>query len=543
MKRPGKMQHLSILLAVIFVFLITGTVVSAETLQIRNEDPWKYGKYVGAYVNLFYGSSTHGSKLPKVITVSAKTVTANANNLRIRSGPGTNYQIIGSAGKGETFKLVAQQSGWYKVLLKNGDYGWISATYATITDNQASSKPAPDSKPQVPGEEMNHDAVVKGTVVNVRSGPDTSYSVVTKLQAGALVKITWKSAGWYKITTPDGKEGWVAEYLLSLKGSTPSRDGNVPPDTPKDDDDASDPAGNVGEKLTDIKTELGADYERVIISSEGTISYTVYNLSNPRRLVFDFANTEKNTLPDEAGPGEQWIGGVRIAQFSLTPMVTRVVIDLKRPAAYNTVLSEDQKTLTIELKEPSIKGKTIVIDPGHGGHDPGAIGVTGLKEKEVNLDIARRVAAILEQENANVIMTREEDVFVPLIERSNKANEVEADLFVSIHANSSESPSTNGTSTYYYAPSTLPGLYAQREARENLASKVQHHLVANLGIRDAGVRTANLSVLRNTTMPSILVETAFLSYELEEALLKTDEFRDKAAMAIAQGILEYFLQN
>ena len=230
----------------------------------------------------------------------------------------------------------------------------------------------------------------------------------------------------------------------------------------------------------------------------------------------------------------------RSAQFSLTPMSVRVVIDLNRPSAYQAVLDDQGSTLKVTLTEPSIKAKVIVIDAGHGGYDPGAIGVTGLEEKAFNLETALILRDKLEALGAEVLLTRDDDSFISLTSRAAVANKVYADVFVSIHANASERSSTNGTSTYYYAPSSDPVLYAQYVERRQLADSVQNRLAALLGTRDIGILQGNLSVLRNTKMPSILVESAFLSNAEDERRLKDRQFREKVAQGIAEGLTAYF---
>jgi N-acetylmuramoyl-L-alanine amidase len=200
--------------------------------------------------------------------------------------------------------------------------------------------------------------------------------------------------------------------------------------------------------------------------------------------------------------------------------------------------------LLFYLSKPSLKGSKIVLDPGHGtdpqGPDPGAIGPTGVKEKDVNLAIALKLAQLLRAEGAKVYLTREgESTPFSLTERAYYANDLKADVFISIHSNASLNPSVGGTSTYFYAP---PGteLEGQREERLRLARYIQESLVVALGRRDIGVLEANFAVLRNTKMPSVLVEVAFISNPEEERLLNDPAFQAKAARGILEGLKKYF---
>lgn len=180
----------------------------------------------------------------------------------------------------------------------------------------------------------------------------------------------------------------------------------------------------------------------------------------------------------------------------------------------------------------------VVLDAGHGGYDPGAVGNT-LQEKNINLKITLRVGELLQQNGIAVVYTRSDDHFVGLEERSYLANELNASLFISIHNNASESAAYSGTETYFYAPSNNPDLYAQRSERQDLAKAIQTALVSRIQRKDLGVKEANFSVLRNTMMPSALVEVAFISNAGDAALMKTDQFINLAAEGIANGILGY----
>ncbi|NPV90037.1 MAG: N-acetylmuramoyl-L-alanine amidase [Firmicutes bacterium] len=190
----------------------------------------------------------------------------------------------------------------------------------------------------------------------------------------------------------------------------------------------------------------------------------------------------------------------------------------------------------------SLAGKLIVIDPGHGGVDSGAVGRTGLKEKEVNLDIAQRLGKLLREQGARVVLTRETDVFIPLYDRPALANRLHADLFLSVHADSTSKSDINGTSTYYYR-SPEPSRQGIFDRSITLAKDVQKSLISGLSITDRGVKKSpgiGFAVLRESLMPSILVETAFLSNSSDEAKLKSPDFRQSTAVFIARGLTDYF---
>src|SRR5262249_34587091 len=214
----------------------------------------------------------------------------------------------------------------------------------------------------------------------------------------------------------------------------------------------------------------------------------------------------------------------------------------------------------------------IVIDPGHGGHDTGTIGPQGLEEKELVLEVSRRLGKLLRTRmGADVVYTRKDDTFIPLEARTAIANQALADLFVSIHANSSRDPNARGVETYYLnftSSSEAPEVAARENAASDksihelqdlvkkialkekieesreFASDVQRSLHSGLsskspGIRDPGVKKAPFVVLIGANMPSILAEISFVSNPGDERRLETAEYRQRIAESLYRGIAKY----
>ncbi|CAG7655350.1 N-acetylmuramoyl-L-alanine amidase [Paenibacillus allorhizosphaerae] len=192
----------------------------------------------------------------------------------------------------------------------------------------------------------------------------------------------------------------------------------------------------------------------------------------------------------------------------------------------------------------------IVVDAGHGGSDPGAIGVNGLQEKQVNLDIAKRLRDLLVKEGYEVALSRDSDLYLSLQQRVDFMNEQKADLFVSIHANSYSSPSARGAMVLYYDDRYPQASYPASEEMKaltpqskELAQKVLDNLVDATGVENLGLVPSAVYVVRNGTIPSILVETAFLSSPADAALLADSTMRQKMARGIADGIETYLPPN
>ncbi|MFH0855513.1 MAG: N-acetylmuramoyl-L-alanine amidase [Candidatus Omnitrophota bacterium] len=221
----------------------------------------------------------------------------------------------------------------------------------------------------------------------------------------------------------------------------------------------------------------------------------------------------------------------------------------------------------------SDKLKRIVVDAGHGGNDPGAIGRTGLREKDVNLDIAKRLAILLRSEGVDVVMTRSTDRFIPLGSRVEITNNAKADLFVSIHSNANRTRSMNGFEIYYTALSAndakralsaaknatlrLEGasfasnslelkamlwdmIYAYDRAESiQLAKNICRTVASDMNLKVIGIKGARFEVLRGSRIPAILVETGFVSNYNEERMLKNGFYRQKIAESIMDGIRDY----
>jgi N-acetylmuramoyl-L-alanine amidase len=232
---------------------------------------------------------------------------------------------------------------------------------------------------------------------------------------------------------------------------------------------------------------------------------------------------------------------------SINPRGRRLNIDLEQgtslvPAPGPEKTNAQQVAVPLPTNEPAPTATELptvpdgriraIVDPGHGGEDFGALGLGGLQEKEVVLDVSQQVAQLLEKQGVQVSLTRSDDRFISLQGRTDMANRIHADLFVSIHANSvDERPEVSGLETYYFAN----GL--------KLASTIHQNILETVNIRDRAVRQARFYVLRNSAMPAVLVEIGFVTGSEDAANLKNPEHRHQLAVAIARGILQYIQQN
>lgn len=289
--------------------------------------------------------------------------------------------------------------------------------------------------------------------------------------------------------------------------------------------------------------------------------YDSFVLEDPQRLVIDIKNCIKDINKELKAKGKYY-KAARYSQFDTDPMVSRLVIELcdnveytvytkgkelsiefflegEEPAREDT---ENVKGEDVVYKEPKVnkKYKTVVLDPGHGGTDPGALGMDGkkiiLKEKDVNLEIALRVYNKLKNEKLNVFMTRSEDEFLELSEIVDFANSKNADLFVSIHNNAADNTDLSGTMVMYANDEPKEGYDL---SGEDFAKVMQKHLVKATKGHDFGPRkNSALYVVRKTNMPAVITESLFITNEDDRKKLMDEEYIEKIAVAIYEGICE-----
>jgi len=288
------------------------------------------------------------------------------------------------------------------------------------------------------------------------------------------------------------------------------------------------------------------DHQRlaVILTPRRHNPYKVFTLENPDRVVIDILTVPETAAPE---PGKK----------------------VEKRVGKKTKKKKEPEPAPVE---PASAIRTIVIDPGHGGHDPGAIGASGLTEKEVVLDVSHRLKTLLRQRlKKRVILTRETDIFISLGQRAALANRRGADLFISVHVNAADNSDLRGVETYLFGRPTdaAAGALAarenaeddktmrdfdkvilddmQREFRLNAALTLAHFTQASFAERivpkyhttSLGVKQAPFYVLAKTKMPAILAEIAFVSHKAEEARLARPSYRQEIAEALFAGVAAY----
>ena len=345
-------------------------------------------------------------------------------------------------------------------------------------------------------------------------------------------------------------------------------------------------------KITGIRIGRTDGNVRIVVDSDHPVIYRQFVLANPTRVVLDVQNAwimpeaKKNVQVDSP-----LVSGVRAAQFdektvrivvdttvgkdgwkvfSLDGGKPRIVLDFGRtPKATAGPKAPPAKPVPPKPASPKptpqptqqkgddaggdvghdisdiigLKGKKIAIDPGHGGSDSGAIGPTGVMEKNVTMRVSRELKRLLEAEGATVVLTRTTDTEVSdkganataveeLEARCEIANRANADIFLSIHADAFTNREVKGTTAYYYAKAS--------EKSKRLADSVRLALIDAIGTLDRGTQTCNFYVVKHTDMPATLVEISFISNADEERMMNSEEGVKNIARGIADGIADYF---
>lgn len=478
-----------------------------------------------------------------VSSQQAGTVTGDVVN--VRTGPGTEYSRLSQVTAGSVLAVLAENDGWYQVAVPGGGKGWITGEFLDLRD----LKDLPVAEGTVPPAYyvtpagVTRYALVMKDAVNVRSLPTLDSPITAKLALGQQLEILGEQNGWYKVSLPEGQNGWIAGWLVAVKYDA----GEAKPDTSENPATGLLSRWVAGERnsaadlpfITAVEVEQSGGGVLLKVSADSPLRIPVpLRLENPSRLVFDFqayleGENLTPTLPANHGP----VDCFRLGQFA--EGVVRVVADLQGPSSYTFVRDAGAETVAIRIQPINPAGKLIAIDPGHGvlqewgDSDPGAVGPSGLKERDVVQNISWQLGNILLNEGYTVIYTRENNTGLTLEERAAAADFSGAAMLVSVHANASVNRAISGTMTFYH------NAWGNAQKNQMLAKFIQSELLARLHRQDKGISEANYLVLRSSPIPAVLVEVAFISNPEEERLLADAAFQQRAAEAIALGIKRY----
>ena len=444
---------------------------------------------------------------------------------------------------------------------------------------------------------------------------------------GIVIATAFAGGVWWKLKTSQLGSAMVTQEKISPQASESNPADQASPEiaapiasapsdattdsTPQDAAPASPQELSKFPSVTGVRHWSSSDSSTVVLDLGDQVQYEAHRLAGPDRIYFDLHDTQ--LAPELAGKaidvGDPLLNRVRVAQ----PVagMTRVVLETKANTTFSVSLEPNPYRLLVEVRKVGANPKTevnlfpnapgaekkalaiavppptkedlklraqvpkmrIVVDAGHGGWDLGTVGRRGLLEKDLVLEISQRLGKLLESRlGTDVVYTRSDDNYITLDERATIANQAQADLFVSVHANYSDLPSARGVETYYTNFFSAPGskeagpkdadtrasagtpkatlsltpaeLRDRTDQSRRLAASVQRSLYGTLsgnnpGLRDRGIKEAGFVVLTESAMPGILAEVSFVSSPTDEQKLRSDGYREQIAEALYRGIARY----
>lgn len=401
---------------------------------------------------------------------AASTIQIAVNKANIRSEPTNTASVIAQADRNEQFQVLQEKFGWYEVQLPSGRTGWVAGY---IVGNGV----------------KNIENAKKGTIsadhVHVRNNPTLSANIIGKLHTGDRVSVIDEKNGWVNITYR-GQNAWISQQYIRFP-----------------------------EKVKANKSQPGTS----------GFAYISADQTNLRASAGTSAPVITKGSPGERYPiiGQEgdWYK-IMLASGREAYVASWVVSSNKSTAA---------KAKPDENPATGLSGKTIVLDAGHGGYDPGTANGAGISEKQLTMQTTKRLQQKLRAAGANVILTRSEDQYVNLDSRASAANSNNADAFISIHYDSSTKPDANGVTTYYH-----------HGYQQNLASRVNQTLARSLSLANRGSRFGDYHVIRENSSPAALLELGYLSNPHEGHYVTTDSYQELVSNSIYHGLESYFDQ-
>ncbi|WP_433946498.1 N-acetylmuramoyl-L-alanine amidase [Paenibacillus sp. SN-8-1] len=407
-------------------------------------------------------------------------------------------------------------------------------------------------------------AQVNGTKITMPAAPllkgDITYVPLRFVSEQTGVNVVWDNKlKTVFLTTPDSQSG-SGSGSNSGAGTGDVSANPTPVPVPDGSSGSGTPNGNSGKVTggttgqstsTALASINGVSFSdnRLIVAMDGKAVTKVSKLTNPDRIVVDIVNAKfsdsflSNQPLDNSGQGNLQVTDypdvkqVRYSLFNNNPSTVRLVLDLSYSKNYE-LLNAGDGLIIVDLNKDSSKPvtppggsgkKLVVIDAGHGGQkDPGAISLSGKYEKTFTLAVVLKVQELLKNEpDIDFVLTRSDDTYPTLSDRVKIANDLNADIFVSVHGNSAVATAT-GSETYYTRPDSI-----------ELANVMHKYLVEATGLPDRKVRQKSLQVTRETKMPAVLLEVGYLSNKNDEPLMYDDAFQERVAEGIVAGIKEY----
>ncbi|KMY60890.1 N-acetylmuramoyl-L-alanine amidase [Geobacillus stearothermophilus] len=424
-----------------------------------------------------------GVKGEKETEETKRLAVVTADRVNVRQGPGVPYHPVASVHRGDVYRLVDVKDGWLKIEWEKNRTGWLAARYVALAKETA---------------------VVQEDRLRLRQEPSRDGRIIGHLAQGETVLVIGEEGGWKQVVTEDAI-GWAAaSYLAPAEARSISQQtGTVAADSLNVRAEPSLHAPRIGRLVrgeeVDIVEKKPGWYK--IASSTGLggwVSSAYVQVKGGQ------ANEKEAEVPQSAG---------RSLPSIIAPSDSRLYADSWTSGPVQ-----------------ALAGKTIVLDPGHGGKDGGAKSVAGVKEKELTLGTARLLKNKLQSYGARVVLTRSGDEYVPLSARVAAARLYQADAFISLHYDSAADPDASGITIYYY----------DRFADYELAQSFQGLFRQLSALPFRGIAFGDYYVLRENEKPSVLLELGYLSNRSDAAVVATNGYQEAVTTAIVNAMRHYF---
>jgi N-acetylmuramoyl-L-alanine amidase len=474
---------------------------------------------IGTLVCLFIFNTT-------VYADSGQLYQVDSEALELREVPDQNTAVLAELENGEAVTIFEESDGWGKTFY-DGKEAWAAINQLAAV-NDARAKQAEAEHLDLQGQQSQAAVTSKtdketgelagsgkryrvhAPAVRLRNAPNENAVIITELQNGEEVTIFEESYGWGR-TFYNGQAVWIALYLLDEKYE--SEDSLIP----GENENFVQQQTQNETKREEIETEFGQKGEKgekLEVDSDG-----IDEAEEEPEVDADEKGEEENPTaePNETGDEES-----AVAEPNETDDEEETAEDTNNKEAN----PDAEKNPT---HKKTLSGYHFVIDPGHGGKDPGTIG-TKVDEKTLTLSIAKKLEAQLHDQGASVTLTRTDDTFIPLAKRVQTSNSENADAFISLHYNAFEDKSVRGIHTFYYGGNE----------NRKLADSIHKSLINYTNLIDRGAKQADFQVLRENKQPSLLIELGFISNPEEQKLVQTNKYQEEAAKGIVAGLDDYF---
>jgi N-acetylmuramoyl-L-alanine amidase len=449
-----------------------------QVVKIQSQN----GNWVNITVNGMNGwVSKNFLSINKKVTIQSSNVKGivTVDHLNIRTFPSMTSDAIGTLNTGNEITILGEENGWIQISA-GGQNGWISGQYVEkMKPNVSKQNNNPSNKSQKIIGKINVSSL------NVRNKPSLGGKIIDFLTSGQSFEIQQESNNWAKIKLKNNQVGWIAGwYIDKTYTSTTSTNG----------------VDSQSKKITIL-------YNGTNLRSQPNVDSSILSRGNAG---------DSFTIIDKVN---DWYK-VQLSGEGVAYIASWVV----------SSISNTSNNKTSNENTSGLKGKTIVIDPGHGGQDHGTTGFRGTLEKNVTLSTAEKLYQKLKSAGANVILTRNDDHYVSLPSRVGISQNDHADAFISIHFDSlKEDQSVTGHTTYYY-----------HSNQKELADCIDQTISSQVSVKDRGIHIGDFHVIRENNAPAVLLELGYLSNPNEEILINTEQYQELVTAGIYNGLAQYF---